>query len=117
VQPVVDLSVSTSRRHRDADHVDVTVGQTVRFSARAQVPPGAGEITSAEWDFEGTGTFPDAARIDRTRRTIRVDATHTFTEPGTYFPVVRVNTQRDGDPTTPFTQIPNLARVRVTVHP
>jgi hypothetical protein len=42
-------------------------------------------------------------------------ATH-FTQPGTYFPVVRVTSQGDGDPTSPFELIQNLASVRVVVH-
>jgi hypothetical protein len=115
-QPVVTLSATASRAHPRAGRVDVAVGQPVRFSAEAQAPPRTGEIVSAEWDFEGTGTYPDHARIRHTRRTVHLDATHTFTRPGTYFPVVRVTSQRDGDQATPYTRIPNLARVRVVVH-
>ena len=115
VQPVVTLSVSASPSHPLGERVDVAVGQPVRFSAEARVPPGAGEIVSAEWDFEGIGTYPARAEIGRCGRTVRLDATYTFTEPGTYFPVVRVASQREGDPTTPYTRIPNLARVRVVV--
>jgi hypothetical protein len=115
VQPVVTLSVTASRLHPRAERVDVAVGQPVRFSAEARVPPGTGEIVSAEWDFEGIGTYPVLARIGHPRPTVRLDATHTFTRPGTYFPVVRVASQRDGDPTKPYTRIPNLARVRVVV--
>jgi hypothetical protein len=115
VQPVVTLSVAASRSHRGGERVDVAVGQPVRFSAEAQVPPGAGEIVSAEWDFEGVGTYPVREELGRSRRTVRLDATYTFTRPGTYFPVVRVASQRQGDPTMPYTRIPNLARVRVVV--
>jgi hypothetical protein len=115
VQPVVTLSASGSRSHPQADSVEVAVGQTVRFSARGEVPPGTGRIVSAEWDFEGTGTFPVDAEIGRARPVVHIDATHTFTTPGTYFPVVRVSSQRDGDPTMSYARIPNLARVRVTV--
>jgi hypothetical protein len=71
---------------------------------------------SAEWDFEGIDTYPVHDRIDRARRTGRLDATHIFTRPGTYFPVVRVSSQRDGNTTSPYTRISNLARVRVVVH-
>jgi hypothetical protein len=41
--------------------------------------------------------------------------THTYPEPGTYFPVVRVTSQREGDRDTPYGLIQNLARVRVVV--
>jgi hypothetical protein len=115
VQPVVTLSVTASRSHRGGERVDVAVGQPVRFSAEARVPPGAGEIVSAEWDFEGIGTYPVREQIRRARHAVRLDATYTFTRPGTYFPVVRVASQRQGDPTERYTRIPNLARVRVVV--
>lgn len=116
VQPVVALSATATRPHPRGERVDVAVGQPVRFAAEAQVPPRTGEIVSAEWDFEGTGTYPDHARIRHARRTVRLGATHTFTTPGTYFAAVRVTSQRDGDQATPHTRIPNLARVRVVVH-
>ena len=115
VQPVVTLSVTASRSHPLDESVDVTVGQPVRFSAEARVPPGAGQIVSAEWDFEGIGTYPVREEIRRSRHTVHLDETYTFTRPGTYFPVVRVASQREGDPARPYTRIPNLARVRVVV--
>jgi hypothetical protein len=45
------------------------------------------------------------------------DQRHSFTAPGTYFPTVRVAAHRDGDGTTPYARIQNLARVRVVVTP
>ncbi|HEX8675658.1 MAG TPA: hypothetical protein VF700_00470 [Segetibacter sp.] len=41
--------------------------------------------------------------------------TYTFTKPGTYFPILRVTSQREGDTKTPYTCIQNLDRVRVVV--
>jgi hypothetical protein len=35
--------------------------------------------------------------------------------PGTRFATVRVSTQRDADPETPFARIDNLARARIVV--
>ncbi len=71
---------------------------------------------SAKWDFEGAGTYPDAAELgDPTSETLHVTATHTFADPGTYFPALRVASQREGDPTTPFARSLNLGRVRVVV--
>jgi hypothetical protein len=46
---------------------------------------------------------------------VRVEATHTYGRPGTYFPALRATSQRDGDPDTPHARIQNLARVRVVV--
>jgi hypothetical protein len=44
-----------------------------------------------------------------------VRATYTFAAPGTYYPVVRVSSQQDGDPGAAYAVIQNLARVRVIV--
>ena len=38
-----------------------------------------------------------------------------YTEPGTYFPVVRATQQREGDPDHPHARVQNLGRVRVVV--
>ena len=74
------------------------------------------EVVSAKWDFEGTGTYAEAAVLgEPTSQTIHVSATHTFSSPGTYFPAVRVASQREGDPNTPFARSLNLSRVRVVV--
>jgi hypothetical protein len=40
---------------------------------------------------------------------------HAFVRPGTYFPVIRVTAQRDGDADTPFGLVQNLASMRVIV--
>jgi hypothetical protein len=140
VQPLVSLSVVPCTGHRDDDRAassdgrgrrderrcvthdrspstraDVAVGQPVSFSLAAQVPPGTGKIVGVEWDFVGTGTFPVRTDLRHSAPFVRLDATYTFAEPGTYFPVVRVTSQRDGDPNTPYTLIQNLGRVRVVV--
>ena len=54
IQPVVDLTANGGVR------AEVAVGETVRFSALVEVPPGTGTIVAAEWDFEGSGDFPVA---------------------------------------------------------
>ena len=81
------------------------------------MPPAPGRVVSAKWDFEGVGTYPDAAELgDPTSETVHVTATHAFTKPGTYFPALRVASQREGDPGTPFARSLNLGRVRVVVN-
>src|SRR5690606_11659141 len=57
LQPVCTLTANGS------DRVEVKVGETVRFEAVAQVPPGAGRILSAHWDFEGAGDYPVSSNI------------------------------------------------------
>jgi hypothetical protein len=110
VQAVVDLTVD------GAEVARVAVGQEVRFDVLVEVPFGAGQVVSVEWDFEGTADYPHAeAGLDGSARRFRATATHTFDAAGTYFPAVRVVTQRQGDVTTPHARIENLGRVRVVV--
>jgi hypothetical protein len=111
IQPVVHLKVNGGER------AEVGVGKAVTFIAEIEVPPAPGRVVSAKWDFDGVGTYPDAAEVDdSTSETVHVTATHAFTKPGTYFPTLRVTSQREGDPTTPFARSLNLGRVRVVVH-
>lgn len=110
IQPVVNVLANGNTR------ADVSVGQAVSFSAEIEVPPGTGEIIVAEWDFDGAGTFPIASDLPpSSASTVQVTATHTFTEPGTYFPTLRATSHREGDLETPFARIHNLGRVRVVV--
>ena len=46
---------------------------------------------------------------------VSVKATHAYSQPGAYFPVLRVTSQREGDLKTPFARVQNLGRVRVVV--
>ena len=111
IQPVVHLTVNGGER------VDVGVGETVTLTARIEVPPAPGKVVSAKWDLEGVGTYPDAAALgDPTSETVHVATTHAFSEPGTYFPALRVASQREGNPSTPFARSLNLSRVRVVVN-
>ena len=111
IQPVVHLEVN------GAERAEVAVGEAVTFTAQIEVPPAPGKVVSAKWDFEGVGTYPDAAELgDPTSETVHVTTTHTFSEPGTYFPALRVASQREGNPSTPFARSLNLSRVRVVVN-
>ncbi|HXY95281.1 MAG TPA: PKD domain-containing protein, partial [Acidimicrobiia bacterium] len=109
VQPVVELTVE------GGDRADVTVGRPVSFSATIEVPPGTGDVVDAEWDFDGAGNYPVRADLGRTGPSVRLDATHAYTHPGTYFAGLRATSQREGDADTPHARIQNLARVRVVV--
>ena len=110
IQPVVRLTVNGGER------VDVAGGEVVTFSARIEVPEAPGKVVSAKWDFEGAGSFADAAALDTpTSEALHLTATHVYTSPGTYFPALRVSSQREGNPGTPFARSMNLGRVRVVV--
>jgi hypothetical protein len=110
IQPVVDLTVN------GGDRAEVAVGETVAFTAVIGVPPAPGNVVSAKWDFEGSGAYSDAADLgDPTSDDVHVTATYVFRKPGTYFPALRVASQRERDASTPFARSLNLDRVRVVV--
>jgi hypothetical protein len=108
IQPVVSLTANGGER------ADVAVGDVVTFHANARVPQGAGVIVTVEWDFDGTGSFSVAESIEVAEGVV---AQHqfSFAEPGVYFPTVRVAAHRNGDRTSPYARVQNLARVRVVV--
>jgi hypothetical protein len=65
---------------------------------------------------EGTGDYPIVeADVDGSANRIALTATHAFAAPGTYFPALRVTSQRQGDTETRHARIQNLGRVRVVV--
>ena len=112
IQPVVDLTVNGGKR------VDAQVGKPVTFTGKIDVPPHAGKVVSADWDFDGAGTFPLAGKLNDNGKAgspVTVTTTYRFTKPGTYFPTLRAVSQRAGDAKTPFARIQNLDRVRVVV--
>lgn len=109
VQPVIQLSANGQER------AEVGVNEPVTFSATISAPPNAGKVVAAQWDFEGNGDFPDAEEIGSPTQTVSLNAVHLFSKPGTYFPVLRAVSQRDGDPDNPWGRIENLDRVRVVV--
>ena len=106
IQPVAHLSVNGGER------AEVAVGEVVSFAATIESPDAPGVVVSAEWDFEGSGTYADAAELSEG---VNVSAKHAYTEPGTYFAALRVASQREGDASTPFARSLNLSRVRVVV--
>lgn len=108
IQPTLNVKANGKVR------ADVGKGKSVTFTASIEVPPNAGSIVSAEWDFEGGGTFSIAEKL-KPGKQVNLKMTHTFLKSGTYFPTLRVSAQREGDINTPFTRIQNLARVRVVV--
>ncbi len=112
IQPVVELKANGGVR------ADVAVGEAVEFTAVIEVPPGAGTIVSAEWDFEGAGDYPLAEKLDDTNSSfscLALKTTYAFSKPGTYFPALRAGSQRQGNFKTEHTRVQNLGRVRVVV--
>ena len=112
IQPVVTLTAHGGER------ADVAVGEPVAFSALVEVPPGAGTIVAAEWDFDGRGDYPVVEPLtneDLSYTLMRLDREYAFSAPGTYFPALRVTSQRLGQGDNPHGRIMNLGRARVVV--
>ena len=109
IQPVITLTAN------GAGKAEVLAGENVAFSAEITAPPGAGKIVAAEWDFDGSGEFANAAEIGAPAQSLRLDASHAFAATGTVFAVLRATLQREGDPATTYGRVQNLARVRVVV--
>lgn len=108
IQPTINLKVNGKER------ADIAVNKSVTFTATIEVPPNTGSIVSAEWDFDGEGIFPVAEKL-KSGKQVTLKTTHAFLKSGTYFPTLRVASQREGDTKTPFARIQNLERVRVVV--
>ncbi|MEU9348956.1 PKD domain-containing protein [Streptomyces sp. NPDC048278] len=108
VQPVARLTAD------GADQANLQAGKRVTLRLDAEIPPNAGKIVSVAWDFDGDGTFPVTETTEPSER-IRIERQHTFSRSGTHFVTVRVSAQHEGDPTTVFARIDNIARVRVVV--
>src|SRR5262245_9408334 len=110
IQPVATVTANGRER------ADVAVGEPVRFEPGVEVPPGAGTIVAAEWDFDGAGEAPYVEpTFDGSETRVAFGITHAFDEPGTYFPALRVTSRRQGDVDSPFARVQNLGRVRVVV--
>jgi len=109
VQPVVAVSANGEIR------AEVKAGEPVRLEVIAEVPPNAGTIISAEWDFDGWGSFPFHHDLDGSDTSVRLSTTHSYDAPGTYFATARVCSNREGKVDSQFRRLPNLASARIVV--
>lgn len=108
-QPVVELQANGAAR------AQVATGEPMTFTAVIETPEGAGQVVAVEWDFEGLGTYPVRETLDPPQARARLSATHTYSRPGTYYPVLRASSHRDGDQHTPYALVQNIGRARVDV--
>jgi hypothetical protein len=110
VQPVITVKANGQAR------ADAAVGQPVTLTAAIDLPPQAGRIVLAEWDFDGSDSYPVKVDLDTKQSpSLNVKLLHSFDKPGTYFVTLRAASQRDGDGHTPFARVQNLGRARVVV--
>lgn len=110
IQPVVSVTANGHAR------VTVRVGQPVNLVADVAAPPGTGAIVQAAWDMDGSGQFARSAALPtRHRSRARIRTTVSYDRPGTYFPTLKVEAERNGDASSPYARIQNIGRVRVVV--
>jgi hypothetical protein len=111
LQPVVNLMANGSKC------AYVKKGEEVTFVAEAEVPNRAGTLTFVEWSFEGEKDFPVKGEFELSNggQNGISKMVHKFENSGTYFGVVRVKAERNGNKNALFTQIRNIDRVRVVV--
>jgi hypothetical protein len=127
VQPVVQATAN------GADRAEVGVGEPVTLVGIAEQPPGTGAIVTATWEFE-SDTRPPMRRLMAAAMgggpadpgpvhehklsgddaAIKVETTHAYGKPGTYFARLHVTAHRKGSNAQGET-IENEARVRVVV--
>ncbi|WP_216368646.1 hypothetical protein [Limnovirga soli] len=112
IQPTVTIKANGN------ESTVVNINKPVVFTALIDLPPNTGKVVSAAWDFEGAGTFGVEGKLivdSKIASRVTLKTTYAFSKPGTYFPTVRIASQRQGDKKTPYTLIKNLGRVRVVV--
>jgi hypothetical protein len=115
VQPVLTLTAHAHGDQSAEGSVTAHAGEAVTFTVRATDPQGAGKITRIEWDYTGAGSFPVSQQPSRIAAVVSATGTYTFPTPGTYYVYVRVTSQQDGNPDTPYGQVQNLAGIQVIV--
>jgi hypothetical protein len=95
---------------------EVAAGASVTFDVVAEAPPRGGKIIGVSWDFDGSGQFAfEHDGVDGSSASVRLTTAHAFDAPGTYFPAVRVVSERDGNVDATLGRMENLDRVRVVV--
>lgn len=109
IQPVVDLTVN------GAERAGIIPGQTVSLAANVQLPPKGGQIVRLEWDLLGDGNYVESSFSTLPDGTVTAQESYTYTTSGTYFPKVRITSNRDGRSDTRVASVQNLDRARVVV--
>jgi len=77
-------------------------------------------VVKAEWCMDDSKQFTQPVDLKKAvfssdNSRIEFDTTVSYDKAGTYFPTVKVYSERNGDSNTSYTRIPNLGKVRVVV--
>lgn len=114
IQPVPYVTINGKER------ADVKPGEQVTIHVTVDVPKGTGKVVRAVWCLDGSKEFTlpvdmGQAKYSADGERVEFDQTVNYDKTGTYFPTVKVYSERKGDSQTPYTCIANLGKVRVVV--
>jgi hypothetical protein len=109
IQPVVKV------RAKGKIKAQARVGESISLRVDAEVPPGAGAVILVEWDFDGSGSYPERHRLAGQHTRVDMTTTRVYDKPGVYFATARVTSHRHGDPNAETCRCENVASARVVV--
>jgi len=115
IQPVPTVTIDGLER------TDIRVGQQATIHVAVDVPHGTGKVVKAAWCLDGSGEFAlpvDLSNADYSLDggQVSFDTVVSYDKPGTYFPTVKVWSERNGNSApTSYTLIPNLGKIRIVV--
>ena len=115
VQPVPCATVADGQKR-----IEVAVGEEVTIHVVADVPQGTGKVIRADWAMDDKKEYTvvqdlSQATYSQGGSRVEFDATVSYDQPGTYFPTVRVFSERNGNADNIFSNVNNLDKVRVVV--
>lgn len=114
IQPVPCVTIHGKER------AEVKPGETVTIHVTVDVPQGTGKVVRADWCLDDSKQFTQPADLTQARYSadgehVEFEQTVSYDKAGTYFPTVKVYSERKGNVQTPYTVIANLGKVRVVV--
>lgn len=127
LQPVIHFTANGS------DAATVRLGEPVKLQVKATVPKGAGRITSVAMAFDEKRHYEEGEKIEMPMpdaftcpvefaefcedglNGAVAEKLYRYDQPGVHYATVRVKSNRNGDRSTDFAQIRNIARVKVIV--
>lgn len=114
IQPVPCVTI------HGKEHAEVKPGETVTIHVTVDVPQGTGKVVRADWCLDDSKQFTQPADLTQARYSadgehVEFEQTVSYDKAGTYFPTVKIYSERKGNAQTPYTCIANLGKVRVVV--
>ncbi|KAF9874457.1 hypothetical protein CkaCkLH20_08020 [Colletotrichum karsti] len=112
IQPVIHLKVEGCTKFK------ARVGQSIKFHAIIDVPPGAGKVALVEWDFFGKGRYTPGC-FEASGPNFHATAVFTYNASGRFIVGLRAVCKRQDQMNSRYARVMNLSRVSVVVaaHP